>query len=73
MTEQSGHSELSMAFAFLAGTLVGAVTGAGIALLLAPKSGEETRAQITEFARKAQEKVKEAASKVQAKVAGEQP
>jgi gas vesicle protein len=73
MNEQTGHSDFSMAFAFLAGTLVGAVTGAGIALLLAPKTGEETRAQISEFARKAQEKVKDVASKVQSKVTAEQP
>lgn len=31
---------------FFAGLVIGGVTGAGLALLLAPQSGEETRSQI---------------------------
>ena len=69
----TGHSDTSMAFAFMAGTVVGILAGAGVALLLAPKTGEETRAQISEFARKAQDKVKEATSKIQGKMTAEQP
>ena len=38
----------SRGWEFLAGFLVGAVTGAAAALLLAPQSGEETREQIQE-------------------------
>jgi gas vesicle protein len=34
--------------AFLAGLVIGGLVGAGAALLLAPQSGEETRAQIRE-------------------------
>jgi len=37
---EKGHINLS---GFLAGAAVGAVVGAGVALLLAPKSGRETR------------------------------
>ena len=37
---EKGHVTLS---GFLAGAAVGAVVGAGVALLLAPKSGRETR------------------------------
>ena len=37
---EKGHVTLS---GFLAGAAVGAVVGAGVALLLAPKSGKETR------------------------------
>ncbi len=39
-------------FAFLAG----AVIGVGVGLLVAPKTGSETRKQITDLAHKAQEK-----------------
>ncbi len=52
-----GHSDLGMAFAFLAGALM----GAGIALLLAPKPGTETREQVGEWLRQAQEKTKDMA------------
>jgi gas vesicle protein len=38
----------SRGWEFLAGFLIGAVTGAAAALLLAPQSGEETRGQIQE-------------------------
>jgi gas vesicle protein len=48
-----------MAFAFLAGALM----GAGIALLLAPKPGAEAREQVGEWLRQAQEKAKEMAQR----------
>jgi gas vesicle protein len=35
--------------------LLGAAVGAGVALLLAPKSGKETREQISEFIQKKKE------------------
>lgn len=54
-----GHSDLGMAFAFLAGALM----GAGIALLLAPKPGTETREQVGEWLRQAQEKAREMAQR----------
>jgi gas vesicle protein len=40
MSEQSGGAE------FFAGLVIGGLVGATLALLLAPQSGEETRAQI---------------------------
>lgn len=48
------HSDMGMAFAFLAGALV----GAGLALLLAPKPGEETRAQVADWMKQAQDKAR---------------
>jgi gas vesicle protein len=60
MSDDRGHSDLALTFAFLAGALL----GAGVALLLAPKSGEETRAQLADFAHRAQEKAREAAGKI---------
>ena len=62
MSDEKGHSDLALAFAFLAGALL----GAGVALLLAPKSGDETRAQVSEWARRAQEKAREAADRMRA-------
>lgn len=53
----NGHSDLTVAFAFLAGALV----GAGVALLMAPKPGTETRAQVGEWVHYLQEKAREAA------------
>jgi len=40
MADRNGGGE------FFAGLFIGALVGAGIALLMAPQSGEETRAQI---------------------------
>jgi gas vesicle protein len=50
------HSDLTVAFAFLAGALA----GAGLALLLAPRPGTETRAQVSEWVKWLQEKAKDA-------------
>jgi len=52
---------MGMAFAFLAGALV----GAGLALLLAPKPGEETRAQVVDWMKQAQEKARKMAGRGQ--------
>lgn len=48
----------SIAFAFLAGCLV----GAGAALLLAPQSGKETRDMMKDYAKDAQGKAREKAN-----------
>jgi gas vesicle protein len=45
----------------VAAFLIGAVTGAAVALLLAPASGEETRRILAERAREGREKANEAA------------
>jgi gas vesicle protein len=47
---------------FLAGTLMGALVGATVALLLTPSSGETLRAQIRERFAGLQEELAEAAS-----------
>ena len=47
---------------FLAGFLLGSLIGASTALLLAPKSGEELRGQISDEATRIQDEVKKAAS-----------
>ena len=48
--------------AFLAGLLMGAAIGAGLALLFAPKKGSELRGQIAESAKKARESARQAYS-----------
>ncbi len=53
---ENGHGDITVAFAFLAGALV----GAGIALLMAPKSGAELRSQVGEWLHDMQEKASEA-------------
>jgi len=60
MSDDRGHTDLALAFAFLAGALL----GAGVALLLAPKTGEQARAQVAEWAQRAQEKVRHTAEQV---------
>jgi gas vesicle protein len=44
--------------------LLGALIGAGVALLFAPKSGQETRSDIKRGARKAQNKVRDVAEEM---------
>jgi gas vesicle protein len=53
----NGHSDSGIAFAFLAGALL----GAGVALLLAPKPGTETRVLVAEWLKEAQQKAKDLA------------
>jgi gas vesicle protein len=55
---------------FLAGFVIGGLIGAGVALLMAPQSGEETRALITDKSIELRDRASETASEYQAK-AGE--
>lgn len=52
---------------FLVGFIVGGLTGAAVALLLAPQSGEETRTVIKEKAIELKDKASETYSEVSAK------
>ncbi len=52
---EEGHSTGSLFLAFI----LGGIIGAGIALLTAPRSGEETRKKIKEFSDELLEKAKE--------------
>ncbi len=61
-TRDSGMSGMSVLFAFVSGALLGAVAG----LLLAPKSGEETRRELRSYARKAEEEILEEAKEARA-------
>lgn len=54
-TEESGYSAGAVAFAFLAGAIV----GAGAALLFAPQTGVQTRNMLRGYAEKAEEEVRE--------------
>ena len=62
--EESGHSTGSIILAFFIGGLV----GAGVALLLAPQSGKETKQKIKELADDAKEKAAKYAEEVKSKV-----
>jgi gas vesicle protein len=55
---------------FLAGFVIGGFIGAGVALLMAPQSGEETRALIADKSIELRDRATETASDVQAR-AGE--
>lgn len=55
-------SSQAVALAFLGGAIAGAVVG----ILLAPKSGEETRRELRGYARKAEEEVMEKAKEARA-------
>ena len=64
MAEQENGASVSSVFlAFIAG----AAAGAGLALLLAPKAGDEVRQQIKELAEDALDKTKEYARTMQDK------
>src|SRR2546422_5254376 len=54
-TEDNGFSAGAVAFAFLAGAII----GAGAALLLAPQTGAETRRLLRDYAEKAEEEIRE--------------
>jgi gas vesicle protein len=62
--EESGRSTGSIILAFFIGGLV----GAGVALLLAPQPGKETRQKIKERAEEAKEKATQYAEEVKSKV-----
>ncbi|MFO7665044.1 MAG: YtxH domain-containing protein [Desulfobacterales bacterium] len=52
----------------VASFLLGGIVGAGIAILLAPQSGRETREKIKEYAEHVKEKAVESADKVKSLV-----
>jgi gas vesicle protein len=54
--------------AFLVGFLIGGLTGAAVSLLLAPQSGEETRALIKEKAIELQDRASETAEDAYASI-----
>jgi gas vesicle protein len=54
-TEDNGYSAGAVGFAFLAGAII----GVGVALLLAPQSGMETRRLLRTYAEQAEEEVLE--------------
>ena len=63
MEQQDGRcSAQTVALAFLGGAIAGAIAG----ILLAPKSGEETRRVLKSYARKAEEEVIERAKEARA-------
>ncbi len=63
MEDQRAHySAQALALAFLGGAVAGAVAG----ILLAPKSGEETRRALKGYAKKTEEEVIEMAKEVRA-------
>jgi gas vesicle protein len=62
--EEKGISAGTVILSFLAGAAV----GAGVALLVAPKTGEELRATIKDLADDAVDKIKEYASEAQDKI-----
>ena len=62
--EDNGYSAGSVAFAFLAGAII----GAGAALLLAPQTGAETRRLLKNYAEKAEEEALEKAKEAKATI-----
>ena len=60
--EDNGYSAGAVAFAFLAGAII----GAGAALLLAPQSGAETRNMLKGYANEAEEEALEKAKEAKA-------
>ena len=62
--DQGGYSGGAVAFAFLAGAII----GAGAALLLAPQTGAQTRNQLREYAQRAEDEVRERMGDVREKM-----
>lgn len=62
--EEGSYCPGPLIFSFFLGGLI----GAGVALLLAPKSGREAREKIKEFAGEAREKAEEVIEQVKSKV-----
>jgi len=58
------NSKASTGFAFLAGLILGGLTGAVVALLFAPQSGEETRRQLQEKGIELRERAETSAAQV---------
>ncbi|MDD5007374.1 MAG: YtxH domain-containing protein [Syntrophorhabdaceae bacterium] len=63
--QDSGYSAGSILLTFF----LGAIVGAGVALLVAPKTGEETRRKIKELAEDAKEKAEDYIVQVKGKTA----
>ena len=63
MREESGYSAGSIFLSFI----LGGIVGAGLALLLAPESGSETRKKIKEFAEDVKDKAKDYTEDVRGK------
>ena len=63
---EEGYGSASILLSFL----LGGVVGAGLALLLAPQSGTETRRKIRDLADEVKEKTNEYISQTKEKVAG---
>ncbi|ABK98026.1 YtxH domain-containing protein [Pelobacter propionicus] len=64
MSEEKGIPAGTVLVSFMAGAAI----GAGLALLLAPKSGPEMRETITDFAEDAVDKIREYAKDAQEKI-----
>jgi gas vesicle protein len=64
MSDENGSSVGTIILSFVAGTAV----GAGVALLLAPKTGKELRDQISELAEDAVDKIKDYTTEAQNKI-----
>ncbi|MDP2167430.1 MAG: YtxH domain-containing protein [Thermodesulfovibrionales bacterium] len=64
MRHDEGHSAGTVVLSFL----FGGVVGAGLALLLAPQSGRETRQKIREYADDVREKAEDIAEQVKEKM-----
>ncbi len=62
--QQGGCSGVGISIAFLSGAMIGAV----VAILYAPKSGEETRSAIRGYARRTEEEVIEKAKEVRKEI-----
>ena len=62
MKENGASNHRTLTFLFIGGAVLGAVAG----VLLAPKSGEETRKEITDYASKVKGEVVDAAQRTKA-------
>ncbi len=62
--DEEGYGASSLFLSFILGGLV----GAGVALLMAPKSGEETRRRIRDFAGEVKDKAEEYVEQTKGKV-----
>ena len=60
----NGNDSGTNLFAIVGAAAIGAAVGAGVALLLAPQSGEETREHLKQMAEKAKEHADELKTKV---------
>ncbi|MDH5203467.1 MAG: YtxH domain-containing protein [Nitrospirota bacterium] len=64
MREEGGYSAGSIFLSFL----LGGIVGAGLALLLAPESGSETRKRIKDFAEDVKDKAKDYTEEMKGKI-----